>query len=265
MASNHRPPANGILSSVEYGLNVRINRLRHVSGRYFVAVFDDGLVSGPSQKITDYKSLVSAVERADCPAVMAYPGFFRHHVPSVSTLARIVNVTASTELGGVAGKSLVFDPLEAVRYSAEAVAVHVSLGTADEGRMLANLAGTITGAHSMGIPVLAAAYARGASGSPLMDAAKQAHAARCVVELGADLVKSPWPGDATGMAKIVDAAWPVPVLLAGGPPSSDNETIEMVKSSQGVGVAGVCFGRRLLASPDTSALTERIVEVLSGS
>ncbi|MGA5078769.1 hypothetical protein ACPC37_14360 [Streptomyces griseoincarnatus] len=244
---------------------MRINRLRHSSGRYFVTVLDDGLVSGPSRATADLRPLISTVERSGCPAVMAYPGFFRHHLSWHSPLARIVNVTASTELGGVTAKSLVFDPLEAVRCSAEAVAVHVSLGTTDEGRMLANLADAITGAHSLGIPVLAAAYARDPAGLPLMDGAKQAHAARCVVELGADLVKSPWPGDAVGMAKVVDAAWPVPVLLAGGPPGSDEETVRMVRSSQEAGGAGVCFGRRLLASPDTAALTERIAEVLSGS
>ena len=49
---------------------------------------------------------------------------------------------------------------------------------------------------------------------------------RLCAELGADIVKTNWPGDAESFAKLVEAANGIPVVLAGGSRLEDKELLE---------------------------------------
>src|SRR4029077_18878113 len=44
-------------------------------------------------------------------------------------------------------------------------------------------------------------------------------------ELGADIIKTNWPGDAAGFRKLVEAANGIPVVLAGGSRLDDSELL----------------------------------------
>jgi len=196
---------------------------------------------------------------------MAYPGFFLRHVPPQYRIGRIVSLTVSTTFRSVSDKRLAFKPVDASAVAADAVVVHVSMGVPGEGRMLGQLAEVCRDAHDIGLPVMAAMYARTENGDPIPDAALQAHAARCGAEIGADLLKVPWPGSLDGFERIVDATYPAPVLLAGGLPTSDDETLHMVKNCIDTGSAGVCFGRRILAAEDPIQLMKDILALLDTS
>jgi fructose-bisphosphate aldolase/2-amino-3,7-dideoxy-D-threo-hept-6-ulosonate synthase len=73
-------------------------------------------------------------------------------------------------------------------------------------------------------------------------------AVRQAVSLGADLVKiyggPPVFSEAT-------KACPVPVIMAGGPATTDKETLEMIRGAIDNGASGAAFGRRITehASP----------------
>jgi fructose-bisphosphate aldolase, class I len=87
-------------------------------------------------------------------------------------------------------------------------------------------------------------------------------ACRMAAEIGADIVKSIWPGTPEAFAEIADTC-PVPVLLAGGPGGEDLEdTARLVGSAVRAGAAGVMFGRRITASPDPAGVLARLHEVL---
>lgn len=242
-------PASG-----SYGLDVRRARLRSSSGHYLVAVLDDGLISGPTYSREAYKSVLGSL--VSDWNVMAYPGFYRSVVKSDLKIGRIVSLTASTSLGDVGKKAMVMSPLQAAAYGADAVAVHVSFGRNDEGDMIMSMSSALQEAHAIGLPVLVAAYARGADGSPLEDSLAQAHAALCAAELDADLVKVPWPGTRQGLEFVVQAVAPTPVLLAGGAVQEGDDLHTFARVALDAGCAGLCIGRRLLASrPDYALAT----------
>lgn len=235
-----------------YGRAVRLARLQNALGYYLVAVLDDGLISGPAFPRDRYRAVLQAL-----PAswnVMAYPGFYRTTVNPEAKFGRIVSISSSTAMGDVGRKAIVMSPLQAVAYGADAIAVHVSFGRKDEGDMVANMSAVIQESHAMGLPVLVAAYARDSDGVPLEDARAQAHAALCAAELDADLVKTPWPGSAQGLGFVVSAVAPTPVLLAGGMARENDDLAMFARTTLEVGCAGLCIGRRLLASEPDLAL-----------
>ena len=236
-----------------------MSRLRLPSGYYLVAVVDDGFVSGPVHDKNAYLN-VSRLAVDHGLAVMGYPGILRRLVPSGSSIARIVNLSGATTLGNVGTKVVLHSVEEAVRLGADAVSVHVSLGVPEERKMLRNAARIIENAHLYGLVAVVAAYTRSLDGTPVLNGAKQAHAARCAVELGANIVKVAWPGSQTAMEQVTTAADSAPVLIAGGEPSSDNETIAILTAALSAGAAGACVGRRLLASPRPGELVRRILE-----
>jgi class I fructose-bisphosphate aldolase len=90
-------------------------------------------------------------------------------------------------------------------------------------------------------------------------------ASRMAAEIGADIIKSVWPGSAEGLAAITEAAI-VPVLLAGGPSHERADAAaRLAEQAIGAGAAGVMFGRKIYASSDPAATLARVIEVVHSS
>lgn len=248
-----------------YGNLCRLGRLRGQSGKYLVAVLDDGLVSGAYIKPSVIQSIAKHAADSGAWCLMAYPGLFEIFIPSDLKVGRIINISASTTLQNVALKQLVVSSTTALQHGADAVTVHASFGVPGEGKMLRRLAQTIEKARGYGLPIIAATYARDLDGNPIQDAALQAHAARCAMELGADFIKAPWPGSVTGLEKMVAAVAPVPLLLAGGAVSSTLNSFDLARYAFQAGCSGLCFGRRLTSAKDPSRVMEQIEQLVSTS
>lgn len=72
-------------------------------------------------------------------------------------------------------------------------------------------------------------------------------AARMAVELGADVVKTAFPTDASvdDFTKIVDAC-PVPVIILGGAAANDDQSLlTMVRNAMDAGASGIAIGRNV--------------------
>ena len=77
---------------------------------------------------------------------------------------------------------------------------------------------------------------------------------RVGVEMGADMIKTDWPGNIAELKRIADEL-PVPVMLAGGPRGkSDRGTLEMVHSVIRSGAAGILFGRAIIEAHEPAAM-----------
>ena len=116
--------------------------------------------------------------------------------------------------------------------------------------------GELTGeAIALGMPVLGMVYPRGPNLIIADDdnTGGVAHAARVAWELGCDVVKVPWPGDAESFAEVCSAV-PIPVLIAGGPlGTSFTELLGIVEQAISVGWAGVCMGRQVFGTEDPAS------------
>lgn len=77
---------------------------------------------------------------------------------------------------------------------------------------------------------------------------------RIGAEMGADIIKTDWPGSVTALRQITQEL-PVPVMLAGGPRTSDDRsTIDMVHQVIAGGAAGIFFGRSIIQATDPLAV-----------
>jgi DhnA family fructose-bisphosphate aldolase class Ia len=96
--------------------------------------------------------------------------------------------------------------------------------------------------------------ARHALAKDIHDGAFVGFHARIGVEMGADIIKTDWPGSVDKLRSIA-AELPVPVMLAGGPRGkSDRGTLELVSSVIKAGAAGILFGRAIFAATEPFAV-----------
>lgn len=154
---------------------------------------------------------------------------------------------------------------EAARLGADAVVVFVALTGQDEAKMLDLVARTGEACERLGLVFIAEAefpttYRR------VEDLAQEygldylLRNARLCAELGADIIKSNWPGDADGFAKIVKATG-LPTVLAGGPRITDAELLRRMEQAMNAGGAGCSVGRNVFAHAHLEAMTRALVRV----
>ena len=98
---------------------------------------------------------------------------------------------------------------------ADAVSVHVNLGSLDERSQIADLAAVAGACDRWNMPLIAMVYPRGPRIADAHHPELVAHAAALAAALGADVVKTTYPGSRASMAEVA-ASCPIPVIVAGG-------------------------------------------------
>jgi DhnA family fructose-bisphosphate aldolase class Ia len=88
--------------------------------------------------------------------------------------------------------------------------------------------------------------------------------ARLCAELGADIVKSNWPGRAEQFAEIVESV-SVPVVVAGGSRESDLDLLQKVADARSAGAIGCSVGRNIFQHDRPAAITAALSAVVRGS
>jgi len=88
--------------------------------------------------------------------------------------------------------------------------------------------------------------------------------ARLCTELGADIVKSNWPGSGEQFREIVDCV-PVPVVVAGGSRESDIDLLRRVAEARAAGAVGASVGRNIFQHDDPEAITRALSAVVRGT
>ncbi|MEM0350611.1 MAG: 2-amino-3,7-dideoxy-D-threo-hept-6-ulosonate synthase [Archaeoglobaceae archaeon] len=158
-------------------------------------------------------------------------------------LGLIVHLSASTHLSKDPNdKRIISDVESALKLGADAVSVHVNIGSETEGRQLEELGRICDQGDSYGIPVLAMMYPRG-NAEVNLETVKQS--ARVGYELGADIVKVPY---VEGFSEVVRYCR-VPVVIAGGSKGDEIELLRKVEKALKEGASGVAVGRNIFNSP----------------
>lgn len=88
--------------------------------------------------------------------------------------------------------------------------------------------------------------------------------ARLCAELGADVVKSNWPGSPEGFQEIVDCV-SVPVVVAGGSRESDLDLLTKVSTARTAGAIGCSVGRNIFQHANPVAITRALSGVVRGT
>jgi DhnA family fructose-bisphosphate aldolase class Ia len=174
-----------------------------------------------------------------------------------------LHVSSSTEKApDTNDKRLVADATDAVRLGADGVSAHTNLGSITEARQMEEFGRLTSQADTLGLPTLSMMYPRGPTIKDPFAPPIVAHAARLAEELGADLVKTVYTGDAKTF-RDVTATVTIPVLVAGGPKmETDREVLELVHGAMRGGAAGVSIGRNVFQHRSPKRMTAAIARIV---
>jgi fructose-bisphosphate aldolase/2-amino-3,7-dideoxy-D-threo-hept-6-ulosonate synthase len=242
------------------GIQARLERIG-TGGKYVIVPMDHGITIGAVKGLKDIDATVDAVTRGGADAVLTQKGIAPRVHPNKNSAGYIVHVNASTTIGPDENdKRVTCTAEEAVRAGADAVSFHINVGSNYEPKQIEDLAQLTDDASRLGIPVLAMAYARG-PGVDGSDPEALGHAVRLAEELGADLVKTGYSGDADSFEHVVESTR-LPVVIAGGSKGTDRETVEAVRGVMDAGGAGVSMGRSIFQHDDPEAIARAVSGVV---
>jgi fructose-bisphosphate aldolase / 2-amino-3,7-dideoxy-D-threo-hept-6-ulosonate synthase len=156
---------------------------------------------------------------------------------------------------------------EALVLGADAVVLFTALGGETEPAMVDILAGVGRECAALGMPFIAEAefpttYAT-------VEELKQQYGfeylrrnVRLCAELGADIVKTNWPGDQDSFARCVEAANGIPVVLAGGSRLEDADLLTRMEQAMAAGAIGCSVGRNIFMHQHPEAITRALSRVI---
>lgn len=251
------------------GQQVRMSRLIDpTTGRGFCIAFDHALQFGTSPGNEHPEAMLELMAETGVDGVILSLGSALRLGPLLARrggpalILRLDQTTMwrqGTPLATRDGMTrLVASVADAVSLGADAVITYLFFGHADpalETRSFEDCAAVNAAARAAGMPhIIETMGARGGLGRDVFDPDFIAFHTRIGAEMGADIIKTDWPGSAAALRPIT-AALPVPVLMAGGPrPTSDLATVQLVAEVMRGGAAGILFGRAIFGADNPRAV-----------
>jgi fructose-bisphosphate aldolase/2-amino-3,7-dideoxy-D-threo-hept-6-ulosonate synthase len=245
---------------MDVGTAARLERIG-TDGTHVIVPMDHGITLGAVNGLVDIESTIDAVTRGGADAVLTQKGIAPRVHDNKNGAGYVVHLNASTSIGPDSNdKRLTGTVEEAVRAGADAVSFHINVGSKFEREQMEDLAKLTDEADQFGMPVLAMAYARG-PGVDEHDAESLGHAVRLAEEVGSDVVKTAYSGDAESFERVVESTR-LPVVIAGGEPEGDRATLDAVRGAMDAGAAGVSMGRSIFQHDDPEAITRAVTSVV---
>lgn len=260
----------------DFGKTIRLNRILNQPGRgALVVAFDHALALGPIPGTEDPCGQVSRFVEARVDAVLLSLGLIQRCIecfPRAATpgiIARIDWTTVWNALDqsedAVLRTCMLASPEQALRHGADAVLTYLMVGTGDaefETKEIERNAQVARECERLGIPLIVEALARGKSVKTPGDPEWLKFHTRIVAELGADVIKTDYSGNAETMRAVVNDC-PIPILVLGG--NKNNAALDMILGAMEAGAAGVFFGRNVFQSEDIQGFLQQARAILDGA
>lgn len=245
---------------MQVGTKSRLERIG-TDGRIVNIPMDHGITIGATDGLRDIEETVEAVTRGGADSVLTQKGLADRVHQNKNGKGYIIHLNGSTTVGPDPNdKRMTGSVEEAIKLGADAVSLHLNVGSDHEPAQLEQLADITAEAARFGIPVLAMTYARG-RGIDEHDADHLAHAARLGEEMGADVVKTAYSGDSETFQQVTEVT-SVPVIMAGGSPQSDQLMLNNVDGAMAAGADGVSMGRSVFQHDDPESMARAVSAVV---
>lgn len=233
------------------------------SGNTIIVALDDSAITGPEAELRDMEATITRTAQDGADAVLGFPGLFRRYgdVLRQNNVSGILNLTLSTE-GNDHLRKVQVTSVDAVgQLGLAAASVHVNTTAPHEPEMLRTLGQVAEECNKLGIPLLAHMYPRTIKDGkeyhyedmreedPEAYAKLVRHAARIAADLGADIIKAPYTGDADTFHMVVESTYGLPVVMAGGPLTSIPQFLESAQAAMEAGARGIAVGRNFFQQP----------------
>ncbi|MBI4399269.1 class I fructose-bisphosphate aldolase family protein [Candidatus Micrarchaeota archaeon] len=234
------------------GKRIRMDRIfNRNTKRSIIIAMDHGMSMGPIKGLVNMEETMNKVVEGGANAVIVHKGIVRMGYRGYGEdIGLILHLSGSTSLNPDPNdKELVSTVEHAIKIGADGVSVHINVGAPNESKMIKQLGLVAEEADNWGMPLLAMMYPRG---HEIKNPEKHvAHVVRVGVELGADIIKTPYTGNVETFMEAVDGAGNMPVVIAGGPKmDTTKDVLQMVYDSLHAGGAGVSLGRNVFQAKD---------------
>ncbi len=249
---------------IKPGRALRLARLTKCDERPLLIVpLDHTVTDGPFTDARGYNELLGTLAGNGADAIVVHKGRLGLLPESVyARLSVIVHISASTKYAAdPTFKYQVGDVEDCLRRGADAVSVHVNVGSLTEDRQLGMMGEVADACDRVGLPLMAMLYPRGPGIKDHPPLETLLHAASLAVDLGADIVKLPLGGHVSEMKRVIDSC-PIPVVAAGGNQVSDTEFGAFVADVMKSGARGLAAGRNIFKAADPAAKVREVRSIL---
>jgi fructose-bisphosphate aldolase / 2-amino-3,7-dideoxy-D-threo-hept-6-ulosonate synthase len=252
------------------GKAMRLKRVIDPKGVSVICALDHGMTSPAFlEPLSDIAARTAEAVRGGANVIMMSRGMIRVAEPAFSpttSLALLLSASANPD-GTRPAVVQVAEVEEAARLGADAVVLFTALNGDSEPGMIRTLAGVGRECASLGMPLIAEAeypttYASVEELTSQYGFDYLQRNVRLCAELGADIVKTNWPGDGELFGRLVAAANGIPVVLAGGSRLKDHELLGRMEAAMAVGAIGCSVGRNIFMHASPEAITRALCRVI---
>ncbi len=252
------------------GKKMRLKRVIDGAGVSVICALDHGMTSPTFlEPLADIEARTKEAVAGGANVIMMSKGMIRAAEPAflpTTSLALLLSASANPERDEPEIVQIAAVE-EAALLGADAVVLFTALGTASEPGMIRILAAVGRACEAAGVPLIAEAEfpTTYASVKDLKDRYGFEYLRRNVRlcgELGADIIKTNWPGDEQGFRRLVEAANGLPVVLAGGSRLDDAELLGRMESAMSAGAIGCSVGRNIFMHASPEAITRALSRVI---
>ena len=252
------------------GKAMRIKRVIDETGVSVICALDHGMTSPTFlEPLADIETRARETVAGGANVIMMSKGMIRRAHPAFAPTTALAMLLSASATPDAERPTIVqiAEVEEALIAGADAVVLFTALGGDAEDGMIDILAGVGRECDALGMPFIAEAefpttYAT-------VEELKQAYGfeylrrnVRLCAELGADIVKTNWPGDQDGFARCVEAANGVPVVLAGGSRLEDADLLTRMQQAVEAGAIGCSVGRNIFMHANPEAITRALSRVI---
>src|SRR5215211_8775057 len=252
------------------GKSMRLKRVVDPAGVSVICALDHGMTSPTFlEPLADIEARTRETVAGGANVIMMSKGMIRIAESAFSpttSLALLLSASANPE-GDRPEIVQIAEVEEALVLGADAVVLFTALGGDTESSMIEILAGVGRECSALGMPFIAEAEFPTTYAS--VEALKDQYGfeylrrnVRLCAELGADIVKTNWPGHADSFGELVQAANGIPVVLAGGSRLDDAELISRMEQAVTAGAIGCSVGRNIFMHRSPEAITRALSRVI---
>ena len=256
--------------TTQVGKSMRLKRVIDPDGVSVICALDHGMTSPTFlEPLADIAQRTREAVAGGANVIMMSKGMIRVAEPAFSpTTSLALLLSASGNPDGARPQIVqIAEVEEALVLGADAVVLFTALGGETEAGMIDILSAVGRECASLGMPFIAEAefpttYAT-------VEELKQQYGfeylrrnVRLCAELGADIVKTNWPGDPDSFGRLVEAANGIPVVLAGGSRLEDKELLWRMETAVQAGAIGCSVGRNIFMHESPEAITRALSRVL---
>ena len=252
------------------GKAMRMKRVIDTAGVSVICALDHGMTAPTFlEPLADIEQRTKEAVAGGANVIMMSKGMIGQAVDAFSPTTSLALLLSASANPGEARPAVIqiAQVEEASRLGADAVVLFTALGGENEAAMIRILSEVGRESALLGVPLIAEAefpttYASVEELSGRYGFEYLRRSVRLCAELGADIVKTNWPGDEDSFGKLVRAVNGVPVVLAGGSRVEDAELLRRMECAMQAGAIGCSVGRNIFMHRSPQAITRALSRVI---